>query len=52
MNTKKLPEKGTPDWHRLQVARKTVRMHPALVNVLGGMTVEEARQILNEYSIK
>ncbi len=52
MNTKKLPKKGTPDWHRLQVARKTVRMHPALVNVLGGMTVEEARQILNEYSIK
>lgn len=52
MNTKKLPEKGSPDWHRLEIARKTIRMNPIIVNVLGGMTMNEAREILNEYSIK
>jgi hypothetical protein len=52
MKNKKLPEKGTPEWHRLEIARKTIRMNPIMVNVIGGMTVDEARQILNEYSIK
>ena len=52
MKTNKLPPKGTPEWHRLEIAKKTVNMNLAIVNVMGGMSVEEAKQILNEYSLK
>ena len=52
MKTNKLPPKGTPEWHRLEIARKTIRMHPAIVNVLGGMTIDEAKKVILQYSSK
>lgn len=48
----KLPEKGTPEWHQLQVAYKTIRMPDAMVGVMGGMNKEEAWEILNKYGFK
>ena len=49
---KKVPEKGTPEWHHLQIAKKTVRMPSAIVGVMGGMSVKEAEELLESYGIK
>ena len=47
---KVLPEKGTPNWHKLQIAKDTVK-NPAKA-FLGGQTLEEAKGILKEYGLK
>lgn len=48
----KLPEKNSPEWHQLQIAKKTIRMNPAMAAIMGGMTYDEAEEILKKYGIK
>jgi hypothetical protein len=48
---KQLPEKGTPDWHKLEIAKKTVKMNPVMVGVMGGPSIEEAQKTLREYGL-
>lgn len=45
---KKLPERGTPEWHMLVIAKDTVK-NPLKALFLGGQTVEEAKQIIKKY---
>ena len=45
----KKPEKGTPAWHQLQIAKKTLNMTPAMAEVMGGMTIDEAKKIVDKY---
>ena len=49
---KAMPEKGTPNWHQLQVAKKTMGMSDAGASIMGGMTKEEAKKLLTSYGIK
>jgi hypothetical protein len=49
---KKLPEKGTPEWHRVQIAKKTAMMNPVMAESFGDMSVDEAKKIVSEYGIK
>lgn len=49
---KKIPEKGTPEWHQLQIAKSTIKMSPAGAEIMGGMTMEEAKKVLDKYGIK
>lgn len=51
-SSSKMPEKGTPEWHRLQVAKKTVKMNPAMASLMGGMSMEEAEEVLKKYGIE
>ena len=48
----KYPENGTPEWHQLQIAKKTINMTDAMAGVMGGMNREEAKKILDKYKIK
>jgi len=36
--------------HQLRIARATLRMNPAMVGVMGGMTIEEAKAFLAKHS--
>jgi hypothetical protein len=36
--------------HQLRIARDTLRMNPAMVGVMGGMTIEEARAFLDKHN--
>lgn len=45
----RLPEKGSPEWHRLKIARATVKMSPEGAALMGGMTMEEAKAIVEKY---
>jgi len=36
-------------YHQLRIARQTLRLNPALVGVLGGMTVEQAKELLRQH---
>ena len=47
-----LKKKNPAEWHRVQIAKKTLRMPNAILGVMGGMTKEEARDVLNQYGIK
>jgi hypothetical protein len=47
-----IPAKGTPEWHKLQIAKRTVRMSPIMVSVMGGMTMEEAEALLKKHGIE
>ncbi len=47
--TKRLPERGTPDWHKLQIAKDTVK-NPAKA-FLGGQTLKQAKEILKQYGL-
>ena len=49
---KSLPEKGTPEWHELQIAKKTMKMNDVGAMIMGGQTKEEARKILKEYGLE
>lgn len=51
-SSSKMPEKGTPEWHRLQVAKKTVKMNPAMASLMGGMSMEEAEEVLKKYGVE
>lgn len=38
--------------HQIEIAKKTLRMPDAMAKVMGGMTKEEARELLKKYRIK
>ena len=40
------------DKHRLKIARQTIRMNDAFINVMGGMTREEAYRTIEELTGK
>jgi len=46
-----IPQKGSPEWHQLQVAIKGLKMPPAMLGVMGGPGVEESKQILAQYGL-
>jgi len=37
-----------PDAHRLNIARKTLKMNDTFAKIMGGMTKEEARKVIKE----
>jgi hypothetical protein len=39
---------SVPDKHRLNIARKTLKMSDVGARVMGGMTKDEARQVIRE----
>ena len=39
----------TPKQHQLKIARQTLKMSPVMVKIMGGMTIEEAKQVIAEY---
>ena len=47
-----MPEKGTPEWHRVQVAIKTIQMPDAMAGAMGGMTKDEAKAVLDKYGVR
>jgi hypothetical protein len=47
-----LKDRDPATWHQIQIAKKTVRMPGAMANVMGGMTKEEAKEILRKRGIK
>lgn len=48
---KPLPAKGTPDWHKLKIAKDTMKMNPVMASVMGGPSVDEAKATLAEYGL-
>ena len=38
--------------HQIAIAKKTLKMSDLLVNLMGGMTKEEAKEILKKYNVK
>jgi len=38
-------------WHQIQIAKKTLKMNDAMLGVMGGMTKEEAKNILSQNGI-
>jgi len=40
------------DKHRLAIAKRTINMTPAMLNIMGGMTIEEAETVIKELSKK
>ena len=45
----KKPQKGTPEWHQLQIAKKTLKMNPVMAEIMGGMNLDEAKKIIDKY---
>jgi len=52
MNEEKLPEKGSPGWHQLQIAKRTLGMNDVGAAIMGGMTKEEAKKVVEKYGKK
>ena len=50
-HSQKLDEAMVGETHRHKIARKTLKMPDAMVNVMGGMTKAEARKVLGETTI-
>lgn len=48
----KLPEKGTPEWHQLQIAIKTLKMPAPMAAVMGPPSVEDANATLARYGLR
>jgi hypothetical protein len=48
---KRYPEKYSPEWHKLQIAINTVK-NPMKGIFLGGPSLNEAQQTVNEYGLK
>jgi hypothetical protein len=51
-SVKRMPQKGTPEWHQLQIAVQTMKMPDPMVNVMGGPDREESEQILAQYGLR
>lgn len=45
-------ELSVPEQHQLKIARQTLRMRPEFVRIMGGPTVEEAREIIRRLTGK
>jgi len=39
-------------YHQIRIAKQTLKLHPSMVAVMGGMTVETAKRILQEHQEK
>jgi len=37
---------------KLEIAKKTLKMNPVMVNIMGGMTIKEAKEIIRKYEKK
>ena len=48
-SVQKLPERGTPAWHQLNIAKKKMKENSAVSDMLGGMTMAEAKEIVEKY---
>jgi len=46
-----LKQKDPATWHQIQIAKKTLRMPDAMLGVMGGMTKEEAKEILRKHNV-
>jgi hypothetical protein len=44
-----LPKKNTPEYYQYQIAKETIR-NPIKGDLLGGMTLEEAKKIVSKYA--
>lgn len=42
----------TPEKHQLKIAKDTLKMAPAMVGVMGGMTRKEAKEIIKKLGKK
>lgn len=49
---KDLKDRDPATWHQIQIAKKTLKMPAAMANVMGGMSREEAIEILRSRGIK
>lgn len=38
--------------HQIKIARSTLKMHDVGVGVMGGMTKDEAREVLKKYGLE
>lgn len=45
-------ELSVPEQHQLKIARQTLKYNDVFVNVLGGMTKEEARNVIERLTGK
>ena len=41
--------KNSPEWHQLQIAKKTLKMTPTMASIMEGMSYEEAKKIIEKY---
>ncbi len=48
----KTPQKGSAEWNQLQIAKRTIKLTPSGATLMGGMTIEEAKNILDKYGIE
>jgi len=51
-NEKDIKERDPATWHQIQIAKKTLKMPGAMAGVMGGMSKEEAKEILRKRGIK
>jgi hypothetical protein len=51
-STKSVPQKGSPEWHQLQIAIQTMKMPDPMVNVMGGPDRAESERILAQYGMR
>jgi len=51
MKTKKIKTDNVFLMHQINIAKKTINMPDAILNVLGGMTKKEAKKILIDNNI-
>ena len=47
-----IPQKGTPEWHQVQIAIKTLKMPDAMAGVMGGPNKEQSLQTLARYGLR
>ena len=45
----KKPEKNSPEWHRLQIAKKILKGTSIMAQIMGGMSLEEAKIVVEKY---
>lgn len=46
-----MPKQGTPEWHQLKIAIKSLQMNPAMLGVMGGPNAEQSHEILAKYGL-
>jgi hypothetical protein len=51
-SAKSMPQKGSPEWHQLQIAIQTMKMPDPMVNVMGGPDRAESERILAQYGMR
>lgn len=52
MRLKTLRQRDVPGYHRVRIARSTLKMPDAMARIMGGPTKAEAREILRRYGFK